>query len=291
MNKQHKKLRIGTCSWKYDSWEGLVYSSGKPDNFLQEYAEKYNSVEIDQWFWSLFGENQVVLPREETVKEYASSVPTDFRFTIKVPNSLSLTHYHKKKPSDPLIKNPHFLSPDLFHRFLDSVEAILSQVGALIFQFEYLNQQKMGSQSQFLEKLNEFLNLIEHKKGICLESRNPNYLNSSYFKILAEQQIGHSFCQGYYMPDITKVYESAQSYITGTNVIRLLGPDRQGIEKTTGKQWNKVVAPKDHEIPGITRMIQRMLEREGMDLYLNVNNHYEGSAPTTIAKIFDSLEQ
>lgn len=31
-------LRIGTCSWKYPSWEGLVYSVAKDINYLEEYA-------------------------------------------------------------------------------------------------------------------------------------------------------------------------------------------------------------------------------------------------------------
>ena len=48
------KIRIGTCSWKYDSWRGLVYRDQAKKNYLQEYSELYDTVEIDQWFWSLF---------------------------------------------------------------------------------------------------------------------------------------------------------------------------------------------------------------------------------------------
>ncbi len=50
-------LRLGTCSWKYDSWKGLVYEKGKtyrPDDYLPDYAKRLDSVEVDQWFWSLF---------------------------------------------------------------------------------------------------------------------------------------------------------------------------------------------------------------------------------------------
>jgi hypothetical protein len=50
-------LRIGTCSWKYDSWKGLVYDPDKkyrPDDYLADYARHFTTVEIDQWFWSLF---------------------------------------------------------------------------------------------------------------------------------------------------------------------------------------------------------------------------------------------
>ena len=79
-----KQLRIGTCSWKYPSWAGLVYSSPEPVNYLGEYARKYQTVEVDQWFWSL-GKESAALPRREVVAEYDASTPADFRFTVKCP--------------------------------------------------------------------------------------------------------------------------------------------------------------------------------------------------------------
>ena len=284
-------LHIGTCSWKYDSWEGLVYSSAKPENYLEEYARKFNSVEVDQWFWSLFGENQVVLPKADVVKEYAGSVPSDFRFTIKAPNSLSLTHYYKKLKTDPLRENPHFLSPDLFKRFIESVEELLPQIGALNFQFEYLNKQKMGSQMEFLDHMTAFAQAIDSPVPICLETRNPYFLNDRYFDFLEAAGYGHTFCHGYYMPDVQETFAKFGERLGGTSIIRLLGKDRQGIEKTTGKRWGRVVDPQDAEIPGISRMIRRMVAQSGMDVYLNVNNHYEGSAPVTISKFYDLLEK
>lgn len=50
-------LRVGTCSWKYDSWKGLVYDSGRrylAHDYLVDYSRHLSSVEVDQWFWSLF---------------------------------------------------------------------------------------------------------------------------------------------------------------------------------------------------------------------------------------------
>ena len=35
-------LRIGTCSWKYDSWKGLVYDPDKkyrPEDYLADYSQ------------------------------------------------------------------------------------------------------------------------------------------------------------------------------------------------------------------------------------------------------------
>ena len=75
-------LRIGTCSWKFDSWKGLFYDPSKnykPDDYLGDYARHLNSVEIDQWFWSLFP-GGIKLPEISMVKTYAGSVPDDFVF-------------------------------------------------------------------------------------------------------------------------------------------------------------------------------------------------------------------
>jgi uncharacterized protein YecE (DUF72 family) len=41
-------LHIGTCSWKYPSWRGMVYSEAASPNYLYEYALKYDCVEVDQ---------------------------------------------------------------------------------------------------------------------------------------------------------------------------------------------------------------------------------------------------
>ncbi|MBU1341751.1 MAG: DUF72 domain-containing protein [Proteobacteria bacterium] len=104
IRKLPRFLKTGTCSWKYDSWKGLVYSDNVGENYLSEYANFYNIVEVNQWFWSLFGD-KVVLPKSETVSEYVGSVPKDFRFSVKVP--------------------------------------MAKQINSLIFQFEYLNKQEM----------------------------------------------------------------------------------------------------------------------------------------------------
>ena len=98
-----KDVYIGTCSWKYDSRRGIIYSNDPDINYLQEYSKHYNTVEIDQWFWSLYGIDKVSLPLKTDVLNYHDSVPDNFKFSIKVPNSITLTHYYKKTKNDSLI--------------------------------------------------------------------------------------------------------------------------------------------------------------------------------------------
>jgi uncharacterized protein YecE (DUF72 family) len=283
------RLRIGTCSWKYPSWTGLVYSAAKGINHLEEYARKYDTAEIDQWFWSLHGPGKISLPREDTVREYAESVPPDFRFTVKVPNSITLSHFYQKSKTVPLEENPDFLSVELFLRFLDALAPMHGLLGPLMLQFEYLNRQKMPAQELFLDRLADFLDAAPSEFRIGIESRNPNYLNAAYFGMLEEAGAHHVFLQGYYMPPVKEVFAKSGIPSAGVAVIRLHGPDRKGIEERTGGEWNRRLEAKEDELADIVEITQVLLSKD-VDVFLNVNNHYEGSAPLTIARLREMLQ-
>lgn len=276
-------IHFGTCSWKYDSWRRIIYPANGKFNYLVEYSKHYDTVEIDQWFWSLFG-NQVKLPTKKDVTEYANSVPDDFRFTIKAPNSITLSHHYKKDKNEPLNPNPNFLAVDLYEKFLMTLEELTEKTALIMLQFEYLNKQKMPSQIEFLKILEKFLNKIPRKFQIGIELRNPNYLNDLYFDFLIDHEVHNVFLQGYYMPPIWEVYEKFSDRIKGKVVIRLHGPNRSDIEEASEGNWNKIIFPKDDELIKIIEIIKD-LEKKKVDTYVNVNNHYEGSAPLTIQRI------
>ncbi len=282
------QLRIGTCSWKFPSWSGLVYSKARGTNYLAEYAKQYDTVEIDQWFWSLFYPNPAVLPRRETVHEYLDAVAPQFRFTVKVPNSITLTHYYQRETGGTLIKNPSFLSVDLYQEFLRRVEPMLPQIGAFLFQFEYLNRKKMPGLPEFLTRLRRFLSNAPQPVPIAIEPRNPQYFNARYYQFLAEQEVYPVFAQGYYLPNIRALYDTYRDVLPNLVLVRLLGYDREAVDAATGKRWDARAIPRDEELVGIAAMIDDMLAR-GAAVYVNVNNHFEGSAPLTIGFLKQQL--
>jgi uncharacterized protein YecE (DUF72 family) len=277
-------IRIGTCSWKYDSWKELIYPDQEKVNLLEEYAKHFNTVEVDQWFWSLFEPKRVLLPKDSDVKIYAQSVPADFRFTVKIPNSITLTHFYNKSKAIDLKPNPFFLSTDLFEKFLETLKPMKNNIGVLMFQFEYLNKQKISGLTEFLDRFESFIESIDKKFIYGVEIRNPNFLNKPFFDFLERNNLAMVFLQGYYMPPIWEVFNEYKDQIKSTAVIRLHGPDRSGIEKKTGNIWNQIVEPKDEELDKVSEIIY-YLKNKKVDTYVNVNNHYEGSAPLTIKKI------
>ena len=253
-------------------------------NYLEEYSRKYNTVEIDQWFWSLHGLNKVTLPQMKTIEEYCASVPDDFRFTIKIPNSITLTHFYEKDKSAGLVANPYFLNSELFAQFLDTLKPFKNKLGPLMFQFEYLNKQKMGGLMEFIERFEQFIEQTDRSFEYGIELRNPNYLTKNYFEFLKRNDLRMIFLQGYFMPPIWEVFETAKDMLDKTVVIRLHGEDRKGIESKSGGIWDKIINPRDEELRRVAEIIQ-YLQTKQVDLYINVNNHYEGSAPLTIQKL------
>lgn len=287
------RLRVGSSSWKYDSWEGLVYAPGSPESYLAQYARCFDTVEIDQWFWSLFESPTPRLPERATAAQYAASVPSDFRFTIKVPNSITLTHHYAKgrAKGQALRPNPHFLSRELFGEFLDRIAPLHGLVGALIFQFEYLNRQKIASQEEFQDRFGQFASGLGSPLPCAVEVRNPQWLNDEYLEFLGGCGFAPCLLQGYYLPDLRQVMRSLRQSLERCPwlVLRLHGPDRKGIEEAGGGRWDRVIAPKDQEIDELAGIVGSLLAR-GLDIILNVNNHYEGSAPLSIAKVRAAIE-
>jgi len=295
LQEQYKPyLRIGTCSWKYDSWKGLVYDPDKKYrsyDYLVDYARYFNTVEIDQWFWSLFPQG-VKLPDAETVRRYAESVPDDFLFTVKAPNSITLTNYYAKQP--PASKmyanrpNSHFLDYELLKRFLDTLEPTREKLGPVMFQFEYLNKKKMPSKEAFFEQLDKFFEKAPKEVDYAVETRNPNYLTEDFFGFLRERGLGFVMLEGYYMPHITAIAAEHDIRTAEFSILRLHGPDREGIEERTGGSWNEIVEPKDDGLKATASIIKDNTKK-GISMFVNVNNHYEGCAPLTIQKLLRLL--
>ena len=288
-------LRLGTCSWKYDSWKGFIYEAGKryrPDDYLHDYAKVLDSVEVDQWFWSLFP-GRARLPEPKAVGAYEKSVPEGFSFTVKAPNALTLTHFYKNQPPGSASfadqPNPYFLDGDLLRRFLDLLSPLGRKLGPIMFQFEYLNKKKMPSAEAFYERFGAFISKAPAGFQYAVEIRNANYYSPALFQFLKDHGLGFVYLDGYYMPPIGKVFEEFAPETAEFQVIRLHGGDRLEIEGETGDVWNRIVAPKPEGLESTAKIV-RANARKNILTYVNFNNHYEGSAPLSIRRFLETLE-
>ncbi|MEW5900071.1 MAG: DUF72 domain-containing protein [Acidobacteriota bacterium] len=287
-------LRVGTCSWKFDSWKGLLYGEGKDyrsDDYLSDYARHLNSVEVDQWFWSLYP-GGVRLPEMRVVRQYADAVPDDFVFTVKAPNALTLTHFYAKQPAAYAAHagkpNSHFLSQDLLRQFLERLAPLGRKLGPIMFQFEYLNREKMPSGEAFSERLQEFIGRAPQGFQYAVETRNPNYLGPAFLDCLRGLRLGFVYLEGYYMPPIKEVFAKYDPLTADFSIIRLHGGDRQEIERQSGGVWDRLITPKPESVRAAVDIVRANARRRSLT-YVNVNNHLEGSAPLTILRLLQAL--
>jgi len=148
----------------------------------------------------------------------------------------------------------------------------------------------MPSKEAFIERFGEFIDRAAKGFVYAVETRNPNYFSPALFDFLCGRKISFVYLEGYYMPPIQKVFERFKPATADYNVIRLHGGDRLEIEETTQEIWNRIVAPKPDGIDAAARII-RENTRRGMRTFLNVNNHFEGSAPLTIERFLEVLRR
>jgi len=283
-------VRVGTCSWVYPSWQGLVYSAAKEIDYLAEYAEHYDCVEVDRWFWSQFGLGKVRLPDARDVLAYRGAVPDTFRFGVKAPDSITLTHLRRKGKASPLIGNPDFLSNTLFDRFLDRLGPLHDVLGPVMFQFEYLNRQKAASRSAFLDALHDFARGLPAGFTYGIEIRNARWLDASFIEFLRDVNLIPVLISGYWMPHLADLFSEhlERLRLFDTVIVRLMGQDRKTMEDATGSVWNTLVARHDRELDEVCEALSS-LAGGTTHPFLFVNNHYEGAAPLTIERIRERL--
>lgn len=276
-------IHIGTCSWKYQSWENLIYQPHSEQSYLAQYAQQYDTVEIDQWFWSL-GKSSYALPDRKTVLSYDEDTPSTFRFTVKCPNALTQYFAYGSKSE----KNKWFLDAQTMYRFLDSLSPLAMKIGCLMFQFSYINKNMFAHAHHFYEQLEEFFSVLPDSFSYAVELRNPAWLDQQWFSFLAKQQVCPVLLEGYWMEPVSHLIARYGHLFTDSFVLRLHGDDRAFIEDASKEEWNQLVLPKDGELVKIAPQLIK-LAQEGKTIYVNVNNHYEGSAPLTIRKLVDLL--
>jgi len=73
---------LGTMGFSYKDWKGVFYPPNVPaEDYLAYYSRFFNSVEMDTTFYAV--------PRKASVQGWAASVPDNFSFAVKTPQSIT----------------------------------------------------------------------------------------------------------------------------------------------------------------------------------------------------------
>ena len=84
----------GTSGWAYPTWKPSFYPAGlSPKRFLEYYATRLNSVEVNFTFRKL--------PTESMLAGWLAAVPAGFRFSFKAPQRI--THFNRLRDCEGLV--------------------------------------------------------------------------------------------------------------------------------------------------------------------------------------------
>lgn len=139
-----------------------------------------------------------------------------------------------------------------------------------VLQFGYLNRKHLSGQKEFQVRLGEFLERVPPAHQYALEIRNREWLNEAYFAFIAHHGLVPVLLEGHWMPPAVEVYRRWRGLLRQAEsiVLRLHGPDREGMEEETGKRWNALVV----EVADVVGMTHDLLHA-GVDVYQRMDPH------------------
>lgn len=155
----------GCSGFNYDHWIGNFYPEEvAKKRWLEFYAEKFDTVEINATFYNL--------PKEKTVENWYDRVPGNFRFTLK--GSRFVTH--QKKLNDP---------QEPVKKFYDLAAKLGGKLGCILWQLP-------GSQHKDVDKLENFCRALSSDFRNVIEFRHKSWWHDDVYKVLKKHDI--TFC-------------------------------------------------------------------------------------------------
>ena len=294
-----RSVFLGTSSWKYEGWQGQLYTRDRylnkrgkyseaqfDERCLREYAEVFKAVGVDSTFYRF--------PSRDNLQALGEQVPDDFQFGFKVTDAITIKKFPNiaKSGSKAGQINPHFLNAELFAAsFLHPCEVIRPKVGVLMFEFSPFRAADYGHGREFIADLDTFLAKLPPGWPYAIEMRNKNWLVPDYFACLAKHQVTHVFNSWEAMPSVTEQMALAGSMTNPALVAArfLLKPGRKyQAAKDAFKPYDHTHEVNDEARKAIAMLIKIAMAATGGNLVkalIFINNRLEGNALNTIAAV------
>lgn len=288
-------VRLGTSSWSFVGWRGLVYDRETTPAVLARdglaaYARHplLRAVGVDRSYYE-------ALPRE-VFERYARQVPSDFRFMVKMQRNL-VTPGH-----------PHFLDAGWAWEWVigPAIAGLGDKLGTLLLQFSPMRPDRIrrdfGGTRGFAEALYRFLRAIgEHattaprsnaaddRPAIAVEIRSPELCTEDYAQALHHAGAVHSYVVH---PAMAPLRDQLERLPPGPGPLLIRWMLAPGASYEAAKQaWAPFARVRRPDGPHREIIVDalRNAARRGVPATLIVNNKAEGSSPRSIEAIAEAL--
>jgi len=291
-------IRLGTSSWFFPGWRGLVYEGIYPQAALSKkglaaYAQipLLRTVSLDRTFYAPITTMEYA--------RYAAQVPDHFSFVVKAP-AMVCDAVMRDEEGRGKVPNPHFLDPGIAARefVVPCLEGLGAKAGPLVFQVSPLPRGLVEEAPMLIERLAAFFAALPRKLGkleplLALELRNAELLTPRLMRMLREQ--GVRYCVGLHdrMPEAERqerALAALDGATTGDLVVRW--NLHRGFLYQAAKQRYEPFDKLVDEDPETRRTLARMAARAfraGRKVWVTANNKAEGSAPLSLVKLAEEI--
>ena len=284
-----RELHLGTSSWYFPGWHGLVWDRAAPEATLARHGLRAYSkhpllrtVCIDRSFYAPLERAQY--------EEYANQVPDRFRFVVKAPGAVT-TAWTRPDGGKP-VANPSFLDPQrAMEEFIAPCSAGLgNKAGVLLFQFPPMGRARLREPARFAERLHRFLEALMPGPRYAVEVRDAALLTRPLFTALNDA--GARYCVSVHprMPPVAAQAAAMAGFGPGPLVLRWNLNPRHDYEtaKARYSPFDRLVDEDVSTRESIARLVLPPVAA-GFDAFVIANNKAEGSAPLTLAKLAASI--
>lgn len=297
------RVHLGTSSWTYPGWAGLVWDGEYSDAQLSKegltaYAQHplMRAVSLDRAFYRPLTEGQYA--------RYAAQVPDDFRFVVKAPSHVTdaLVRGEDGRGRQP---NPAFLDAVLATQ--DFVAPALAglghKVGALVFQLSPMPRHLLHNLPLVLQRLRTLLLAQPPLKPtapdgvLAVEVRDPEWLDPLFMPELAAvlREAGATWCLCLHakMPRLADQLPLLRKLWPGPMVCRWNLNPLHGAYGYEDAQREYSPYDRIHDVDEETRalLVKTIagISGAGQNVFVTISNKAEGCAPLSVRALAEGL--
>jgi uncharacterized protein YecE (DUF72 family) len=289
------QVHLGTSTWSYPGWEGLVWAGRHSEATLSRsgltaYAAHplLRAVGIDRGFYRPLAASDF--------ERHAQQVPAGFRFTVKAPSLVTdaVLRSEDGRGQEP---NPLFLdAATALQTFIEpAYEGLGATLGALVFQLSPLPGPRLARMNEQFDRLHALLLSLPRPPAgvIAVEVRDAAWLTPDLVSLLKDG--GARYCVGLHpkLPPLAEQLPLLRALWPGPLVVRwnlnrLHGPyGYEEAEKRYG-EFNEMLDP-DLETRAELARIIRGTASAGQDAFVTISNKAEGSAPLSVRALAQAI--
>jgi uncharacterized protein YecE (DUF72 family) len=307
-------LRLGTSSWHFPGWRGLVWADDYPEAVLSKHGlhaygqhPLLRTVSLDRSFYRPLTAGQYAAYAEQVARAHTDN--GGFRFIVKAPASVcdATIRDENGRASQP---NPRFLNPEFaWKEALEPAARGLGEcLGALVFQISPTPRIFEESPSIPLDLLHSLLSFLNDRENewrplaphafIAVEVRDAWWVQAdhsgpAFARILKSH--GAAYCLGVHakMPSIEGQLPMLRALWPSPLVARWNLHSKHGkfgyqAAKDAYEPFDRLVDP-DEETRAVLARVMAATAKAGKPVLVSINNKAEGSAPLSVLALAQAV--